>query len=165
VREGGNPGGRLEMVEVEGRPLLSGFEFIPRSFNLMNLNPSLPNDPNSADEELLISSEHDFLEVETDLTQISALLTENPDLLGGEDIAELLERLNNTESMAQSMEDKLDVVLQNLDTLLTVLDKRDSLQNVEEIAENGDIEVDSSKAAETEPSIGKPTHLSTSTLH
>jgi len=128
----------------------------------MNL---LPNDPDSIDEELHISSEHDLLELETDLTQISTLMTENPDLLGGEEVVELLESLNNTESMAQSMEDKLDVVLQNLDNLLTVLDKGSTPQTVEEIGEKKDFEVGASKEAETEPSMGKTTHFRTSTLH
>lgn len=105
-----------------------------------------PNDP--VNKELLVSSEHDLLELETDLTQIS-LLTENPDLLGGEDVAELLERLNNTDEIAQSMEDKLDVVLKNLDNILAVLDKGGAPQNDEEGLK--DDEVGPSKDSKPEP--------------
>jgi hypothetical protein len=135
VREEGNPTGKLEVVE--GQPLLSGFEFRECiSYHLiMTLNPTTTNDPDSVNKELLISSEHDLLDLETDLTQISPLLTENPDLLGGKDVAELLERLNNTDEIAQSMEDKLDVVLKNLDNILAVLDKGGAPQNGEEIDE------------------------------
>ena len=90
-----------------------------------------PNDPDPLNNEHLISFEDDFLELETDLTQISRLLSENPDLLGGEDVAELLERLNNTEDIAQSMEDKLDVVLKGLDNVLAVFDKDGAPQDGE----------------------------------
>ena len=101
----------------------------------MTLNPTTPNDPDPVNKELLISSEHDLHELETDLTKISPLLTENPNLLGGEDVAELLERLNNTDEIAQSMEDKLDVVLKNLDNILAVLDKGGAPQSGEENGE------------------------------
>jgi len=118
----------------------------------MTLNPTTPNDPDPVNKELLISSEHDLLELEINLTRISPLLTENPDLLGGEDVAELLERLNNTDEIAQSMEDKLDVVLQNLDNILAVLDKGDASQNGEEIGKGlKDDEVGPSKDIKPEP--------------
>ncbi|KIM47730.1 hypothetical protein M413DRAFT_22340 [Hebeloma cylindrosporum] len=100
----------------------------------MTLNPT-PNELDPVNKELLVSSEDDLLELEPDLTQMSLLFTENPDLLGGEDVAELLERLNNSDDIAQSMEDKLDVVLKNLDNILAVLDKGGAPQNGEDIDE------------------------------
>jgi len=91
--------------------------------------------------ELLISSEDDFLDLET-------VLSENPDLLGGEDVAELLERLNNTDNIAQSMEDKLDVVLKDLDNILAVFDKGGAPQD-DEVLKDG--EVGPSKDSNQEP--------------
>ena len=62
-------------------------------------------------------------EIESDLGQasISELLAEDPSLLGGDDVAELLQRLSSADSMAQGMESKIDSVLQNLDELLALL--------------------------------------------
>ena len=62
-------------------------------------------------------------EGESDLTQtsISELLAEDPSLLGGDDVAELLQRLSSADSMAKGMEAKLDGVLQDLDELLALL--------------------------------------------
>jgi hypothetical protein len=62
-------------------------------------------------------------EIESDLGQasISELLAEDPSLLGGDDVAELLQRLSSADSMAQGMESKVDSVLQDLDELLALL--------------------------------------------
>ena len=62
-------------------------------------------------------------EVESDLAQtsISELLAEDPSLLGGDDVAELLQRLSSADSMAKGMEAKIDNVLQDLDELLALL--------------------------------------------
>lgn len=62
-------------------------------------------------------------EIESDLAQtsISDLLAEDPSLLGGDDVAELLQRLSSADSMAQGMESKIDAVLQDLDELLALL--------------------------------------------
>ena len=117
----------------------------------MTLNPTTPNDSDSINREILIS-EHDLLDLEADLNEISPLLTENPDLLGGKDVAELLERLNNTDEIAQSMEDKLDAVLKNLDNILAILDKGGAPQNGEEIDEGlKDNDVGPSKDSKPEP--------------
>lgn len=64
-----------------------------------------------------------ILQIESDLTQtsISKLLAEDPTLLGGEDVAELLQRLSGADSMAQGMESRIDSVLQHLDEILALL--------------------------------------------
>jgi flagellin-like hook-associated protein FlgL len=59
-------------------------------------------------------------------TSISELLAEDPSLLGGEDVEELLQRLSSADSMAQGMEAKLDNVLQDLDKLLALLGAEDT---------------------------------------
>ena len=46
---------------------------------------------------------------------------EDPPLLEGEDVAELLQRLSSADCMAQGMEDKIDRVLQDLDEILLAL--------------------------------------------
>ena len=62
-------------------------------------------------------------EIESDPAQssISELLAEDPSLLGGDDVEELLQRLSSANSMAQGMEAKIDNVLQDLDELLALL--------------------------------------------
>jgi len=71
----------------------------------------------------IVANEKEILQVESDLAQTSIpeLLAEDPSLLGGDDVAELLQQLSNADSMAQGMESKLDSVLQNLDELLALL--------------------------------------------
>ena len=62
-------------------------------------------------------------ETESDSAQASTseLLAEDPSLLGGEDVEELLQRLSSADNMAQGMEAKLDGVLKDLDGLLALL--------------------------------------------
>ena len=61
-------------------------------------------------------------ETESDSAQASTSeLAEDPSLLGGEDVEELLQRLSSADSMAQGMEAKLDGVLKDLDGLLALL--------------------------------------------
>lgn len=66
--------------------------------------------------------------IESDLAQTSTseLLTEDPSLLGGDDVAELLQRLSSADSMAQGMEAKIDSVLHNLDELLALLGAKET---------------------------------------
>lgn len=88
----------------------------------MSLNNS--NTPNTTDlkNKLLNSTEVDLISVEEDVVQISQFVTDDPALLGGDDVAELLQRLTSAENMAEGMDSKLDNVLQNLDNLLALLD-------------------------------------------
>lgn len=67
--------------------------------------------------------ENKIHQVESDLAQtsISHLLAEDPSLLGGDDVAELLQRLSSANSMAPGLESKIDGVLQALDELLAFL--------------------------------------------
>ena len=78
-----------------------------------------------------------ILQVESDLaeTSISELLAEDPSLLGGDDVAELLQRLSSADSMAQGMEFKIDSVLQNLDELLALLGAEET-PTTSEVAES-----------------------------
>ncbi len=57
-------------------------------------------------------------------THTEVLNTEDETLsmLGGEDVSDLLLRLSTAHDVAQEVEQKLDVVLENLDKLLGVLD-------------------------------------------
>lgn len=108
------------------------------------------NDSNNAaliDNDALISSENALIDVEADLEKLSELATSNPTLLGGEDVAQLLERLSSAESMAEGMESKLDSVLQNLDNLLAILDgtglqsdniEEETKESAQKVESNGD---------------------------
>ncbi|KAF8203771.1 hypothetical protein BJ912DRAFT_1052565 [Pholiota molesta] len=82
------------------------------------------NTSNTTDlkKKLLHSTEVDLISVEEDVVQISEFVTDDPTLLGGDDVAELLQRLTSASNMAEGMESKLDNVLQNLDNLLALLD-------------------------------------------
>lgn len=72
--------------------------------------------------DLVNSTQADLVRMERELDEVSEFVTSNPSLLGGEDVADLLQRLTNAESMAEGMENKIDNVLQNLDKLLGILD-------------------------------------------
>ena len=78
---------------------------------------------NSINGDTIVANEKEILQIESDLTQtsISKLLAEDPTLLGGEDVAELLQRLSGADSMAQGMESRIDSVLQHLDEILALL--------------------------------------------
>ncbi|KAF8808026.1 hypothetical protein BYT27DRAFT_7190118 [Phlegmacium glaucopus] len=80
------------------------------------------------DNNTIVANEEEIHQVEFDLAQtsISELLAEDPSLLGGEDVAELLQRLSSADSMAQGMESKIDSVLQNLDELLALLGAKET---------------------------------------
>ena len=82
-------------------------------------------------------------EIESDLAQssISELFEEDPSLLGGEDVAELLQRLSSADSVAKGMESKIDSVLQDLDELLALLGAEETPTTSED--------VDSSSAPDT----------------
>jgi len=77
-----------------------------------------PKGTHTVDQDIAISTKAEIPELEADM---SALMTENPNLLGGEDVMELLERLTSADTMAQGMENKVDSVLENLDSLLALL--------------------------------------------
>ncbi|KDR85577.1 hypothetical protein GALMADRAFT_234524 [Galerina marginata CBS 339.88] len=77
-----------------------------------------PKGTDSVDQDVITSTNDEILEVEAEM---SAVMTENPNLLGGEDVMELLERLTSADTMAQGMESKIDSVLENLDSLLALL--------------------------------------------
>jgi len=73
-------------------------------------------------------------ETESDLAQPTIseeLLAEDPSLLGGDDVAELLQRLLSADIMAKGMEDKLDGVLRNLDELLEHLGAEETSEDVD----------------------------------
>jgi len=84
----------------------------------------------SLEDNLIDSSEVDLVEIEQEIAQLSQFVSSDPALLGGEDVAELLQRLTNAETMAEGMENKINSVLQNLDDLLGLLD-HDSVANEE----------------------------------
>ncbi len=71
------------------------------------------------------SSETSIIEIEQEIAQLSEFVTSDPALLGGEDVAQLLQRLTSAETMAEGMENRIDSVLQNLDSLLGLLDGDD----------------------------------------
>jgi hypothetical protein len=81
------------------------------------------------------STNVDANEKEIDLSQtsISELLAEDPSLLGGDDVAELLQRLSSADSMAQGMESKIDGVLQDLDGLLALLGAEETPRTSEDV--------------------------------
>jgi hypothetical protein len=74
-------------------------------------------------------------EIESDLAQtsISELLAEDPSLLGGDDVAELLQRLSSANSIAEGMESKIDGVLQDLDELLALLGAEETPTTSEDV--------------------------------
>lgn len=74
-------------------------------------------------------------EIESDLarTSISELHAEDPSLLGGDDVAELLQRLSSADNMAQGMEAKIDGVLQDLDELLALLGAEETSTTSEDV--------------------------------
>ena len=76
----------------------------------------------------IAANEKEILQIESDLAQtsISEPLEGDPSLLGGDDVAELLQRLSSAETMAQGMESKIDSVLQDLDELLALLDAEET---------------------------------------
>lgn len=80
-------------------------------------------------------------EIESDLAQgsISELLAEDPSLLGGDDVAELLQRLSSADTMAQGMESKIDGVLQDLDELLALLDAKETPTTSEDASASEDV--------------------------
>ncbi|KAF9486343.1 hypothetical protein BDN70DRAFT_869843 [Pholiota conissans] len=71
--------------------------------------------------ELINSTEIDLISVEEDVVQLSGFVTDDLAMLGGDDVAELLQRLSSAEDMAEGMEGKLDNVLESLDNLLQLL--------------------------------------------
>ena len=75
--------------------------------------------------------EPEILQIESDLAQtsISELIAEDPSLLGGDDVAELLQRLSSAESMAKGMESKIDSVIKDLDELLALLDAEETAED------------------------------------
>lgn len=74
-------------------------------------------------------------EIESDSAQtsVSELLAEDPSLLGGDDVEELLQRLSSADSMAQGMEAKIDNVLQDLDDLLALLGAEETPTTSEDV--------------------------------
>ncbi|KAF9566904.1 hypothetical protein CPC08DRAFT_747084 [Agrocybe pediades] len=88
------------------------------------------------------STANEINEIETEL---QSLLNGNPNQLGGVDVAELLQRLTEANTMADSMESKIDNVLQNLDNLLSTL--------------NGEDVADSKQAASTNAESGPETRI------
>lgn len=67
-----------------------------------------------------VANEKDIHQLESDLAQIS-LLDQDPSLLGGDDVAELLQRLSSAERVAQRVESRIDNVMQSLDELWVIL--------------------------------------------
>ncbi|KJA28637.1 hypothetical protein HYPSUDRAFT_197460 [Hypholoma sublateritium FD-334 SS-4] len=88
----------------------------------MTLDPKPTPNSDSLEDNFIKSSEMDLTEIEQEIAQLSEFVTSDPALLGGEDVAELLQRLTNAETMAEGMENRIDSVLQNLDSLLDLLD-------------------------------------------
>lgn len=86
------------------------------------------NGDNKIDSTLIAASQDEIAELESDLSKLSELAQTNPSLLGGDDVAQLLERLSSAENVADGVESKLDSVLQNLDKLLAALDGADQQQ-------------------------------------
>jgi hypothetical protein len=80
------------------------------------------NGNNKIDPTALSASQTEIDELEADITEIAELAQTNPALLGGDDVAQLLERLSSAENVADGVESKLDTVLQNLDKLLALID-------------------------------------------
>ena len=91
----------------------------------MTLDPNHTQNSDSLEDKLLNSSEASLLEIEQEIAQLSEFVTSDPALLGGEDVAQLLQRLTSAETMAEGMENRIDSVLQNLDSLLGLLDDDD----------------------------------------
>ena len=88
--------------------------------SIMTTDPNTSNDTDLK-KELINSTEIDLISVEDDVVQLSGFVTDDLAMLGGDDVAELLQRLSNAEDMAEGMEGKLDKVLQSLDNLLQLL--------------------------------------------
>lgn len=88
----------------------------------MTLDPNPTPNSEFLKDNLINSSEMDLIEIEQEIAQLSEFVASDPALLGGEDVAELLQRLTNAETMAEGMENRIDSVLQNLDSLMGLLD-------------------------------------------
>ncbi|CAA7268046.1 unnamed protein product [Cyclocybe aegerita] len=87
----------------------------------MSEGKSHPSGPDDSPKQLITEAETAIHEAEREISHVSQLVEEYPLLLGGEDVAELLERLASADTMAQGMESKLDNVINDLDTLLSIL--------------------------------------------
>jgi len=101
---------------------------------------------NSTNGDTIVANEE---EIDPDLAQtsISELLAEDPSLLGGDDVAELLQRLSSADSMAQGMESKIDSVLHDLDELLALLGAEETPTTSE------DVDVNSTSAPPNPPVV------------
>jgi len=75
--------------------------------------------PEMTTQDAISSTVNEMQEIEAEL---ASLLNGDSNQLGGADVAELLKRLTDANIVAESMESKLDSVLQNLDGLLSTLD-------------------------------------------
>jgi len=86
-------------------------------------------------DDTVVANEEEIPQVESNdaQTSISELLAEDPSLLGGDDVAELLQRLSSANSIAQGMESKLDGVLQDLDELLALLGAEETPATSEDV--------------------------------
>jgi hypothetical protein len=67
--------------------------------------------------------------LEADIAQLSALLSE-ASAEGDADVAELLQRIDTADGMAQGVESKLDNMLENLDNLLASLESQADVGDV-----------------------------------
>ena len=70
--------------------------------------------------------------LEDDIAQLSALLSQEPSEGDDGDVAELLRQIEKADGMAQGVESKLDNVLQNLDNLLASLEPKVDVDGVAE---------------------------------
>jgi hypothetical protein len=70
--------------------------------------------------------------LEDDIAQLSALLSQEPSEGDDGDVAELLRQIEKADGMAQGVESKLDNVLQNLDNLLASLEPKADVDGVAE---------------------------------
>ena len=89
-------------------------------------------DTNSTNGDTIVANEKET-ESDSEQTSLSELLAEDPSLLGGDDVAELLQRLSSADSMAQGMEAKIDSVLQDLDELLALLGAEETPATSEDV--------------------------------
>ncbi|PPQ79871.1 hypothetical protein CVT25_002927 [Psilocybe cyanescens] len=106
--------------------------------------------PDSSDREAIMATEKEIAEVEAEL---NALMEENPNLLGGEDVAEMLQRLTSAENMAEDMESKVDSVLQKLDELLSALN---TSETATELSSEATANIASTQVKEDSPSHSSP---------
>ncbi|KAJ3512277.1 hypothetical protein NLJ89_g3609 [Agrocybe chaxingu] len=98
----------------------------------MSEGKSHPSGAGDSSEQLITEAETLIHEAERGISHVSQMTEEFPSLLGGEDVAELLERLASADMMAQGMESKLDNVLNNLDALLSTLEAEEERAEQEE---------------------------------